>query len=44
MDIVGPLLEAPGRFGVPVVVITDNVTQLINEPFKSLAENWDLDV
>ncbi|GKC81679.1 reverse transcriptase domain-containing protein [Tanacetum coccineum] len=40
MDIVGPLPEAPGKikFGVPATIITDNETQLINDPFKSWAE------
>ncbi|GJT02590.1 reverse transcriptase domain-containing protein [Tanacetum coccineum] len=40
MYIVGPLPEAPSKvkFGIPATIITDNGTQLINDPFKSWAE------
>ncbi|GJS64308.1 reverse transcriptase domain-containing protein [Tanacetum coccineum] len=36
MDIVRPLPEAPGKikFRIPATIITDNGTQLINDPFK----------
>ncbi|GJZ41485.1 reverse transcriptase domain-containing protein, partial [Tanacetum coccineum] len=35
MDIVGPLLEGPGRvkFGIPATIITNNETQFVNYPF-----------
>ncbi|GJR21834.1 reverse transcriptase domain-containing protein [Tanacetum coccineum] len=40
MDIVGPLLEGPGRvkFRIPATIITDNGTQFMNYPFKKWAE------
>ncbi|GJQ97690.1 reverse transcriptase domain-containing protein [Tanacetum coccineum] len=40
MDIVGPLLEGPGRvkFGIPATIITDNGTYFMNDPFKKWAE------
>nr|GEU71468.1 reverse transcriptase domain-containing protein [Tanacetum cinerariifolium] len=28
------------RFGLPRVIVTDNETQLVNEPFKSWCEKW----
>ncbi|GJZ32019.1 reverse transcriptase domain-containing protein [Tanacetum coccineum] len=35
MDIVGPLLEGPGRvkFGIPATIIINNETQFVNYPF-----------
>ncbi|GJS36329.1 putative reverse transcriptase domain-containing protein [Tanacetum coccineum] len=38
LDILGPLPEGLGRFRLPRVNVTDNETQLVNDPFKSCQE------
>ncbi|GKD44054.1 reverse transcriptase domain-containing protein [Tanacetum coccineum] len=37
MDVLGPLPEAPGkvRYGLPKIIMTDNGTNFIHDPFKS---------
>ncbi|GKC11919.1 reverse transcriptase domain-containing protein [Tanacetum coccineum] len=42
LDILGPLPEGPEKlkFGLPRVIVTDNGTQLVNDPFKSWCEKW----
>ncbi|GJV41882.1 reverse transcriptase domain-containing protein [Tanacetum coccineum] len=42
LDILGPLPKGPGKlkFGLPRVIVTDNETQLVNDPFKSWCEKW----
>ncbi|GKD52697.1 reverse transcriptase domain-containing protein [Tanacetum coccineum] len=40
LDILGPLSEGPGKVWSPKGIVTDNGTQLVNDPFKSWCEKW----
>ncbi|GKA25119.1 reverse transcriptase domain-containing protein, partial [Tanacetum coccineum] len=37
MDVLGPLPEAPGKikYGLPKIIVTDNGTNFVHDPFKS---------